>query len=208
VIYFNGFSLAKEENLFEDFLLGSEFCVAGFSYGAQKAFEYVYKSSERVDRLILLSPAFFQTKMKSITTGSNAEKRFRPDEAVVKADLETRKVEFLYNDGDDYYFMDTETFEQFPLVAEFIGNDIYYLLPNTKVDVSFYQGRAIGIEVPLSVDLKVVETEPNLKTATVSSSYKPATLETGLNVQIPPFIAEGEVIRIDTRDGKYLERAK
>jgi len=153
-------------------------------------------------------PAFFQTKMKSITTGSNAEKRFRPDEAVVKADLETRKVEFLYNDGDDYYFMDTETFEQFPLVAEFIGNDIYYLLPNTKVDVSFYQGRAIGIEVPLSVDLKVVETEPNLKTATVSSSYKPATLETGLNVQIPPFIEEGEVIRIDTRDGKYLERAK
>jgi len=153
-------------------------------------------------------PAFFQTKMKSLTTGSNAEKRFRPDESVMKADLTTSKMEFLYNDGDDYYFMDIETFEQFPLNADFLGNDIYYLLPNIHVSVSSYQGRAIRIELPLSVDLKVTQTDPNLKTATVSSSYKPATLETGLKVQIPPFIEEGEVIRIDTRDGKYLERAK
>ncbi len=153
-------------------------------------------------------PAFFQTKMKSLTTGSNAEKRFRPEEAVIKADLETRKMEFLYNDDDAYYFMDSKTYEQFPLYAEFIGDDVYYLLPNIKVDVSFYQGKAIGLELPLSVDLKVTQTDPNLKTATVSSSYKPATLETGLKVQIPPFMEEGETIRIDTRDGKYLERAK
>lgn len=152
--------------------------------------------------------AVIQAKMKNIRTGSNAEKRFRPDEAVEKADLRTKRMEFLYDDSADYHFMDKENFEQIALTDEFIGDDKYYLLPNTDVDVSFYENEAIGIELPLSVDLKVVETDPNLKTATVTTSYKPAVLETGLKTQIPPFVEEGEVVRIDTRDGKYLERAK
>ena len=153
-------------------------------------------------------PAFFQTKMKNIKTGNNAENRYRPDEAVEKVDLQTRKMEFLYEDGGDYYFMDMETYDQFPLNKELLGEAPLYMLPNTPVDVSFHEQEAIGIELPLTVELKVAETEPNMKTATVSSSYKPAIMETGLKIQIPPFIEEGEVIRIDTRDGKYLERAK
>jgi elongation factor P len=153
-------------------------------------------------------PAFFQTKMKNIKTGNNAENRFRPDEAVEKVDLETRKMEFLYEDAGDYYFMDQETYDQFPLNKDLLGDAPLFLLPNTTVDVSFHEKEPIGIELPLTVELKVTETEPNLKTATVSSSYKPAVLETGLKIQIPPFIEEGEVIRIDTRDKKYLERAK
>ncbi len=152
--------------------------------------------------------AVLQTKMKNIKTGNNAENRFRPDEAVEKVDLQARKMEFLYEDGPDFYFMDKETYDQIPLSKELLGDTVYYLLPNTDADVSFYENEAIGVELPLSVDLKVTETDPNLKTATVSSSYKPAVLETGLKIQIPPFIEEGEVIRVDTRDGKYLERAK
>ncbi|MCD4692665.1 MAG: elongation factor P, partial [Calditrichales bacterium] len=148
------------------------------------------------------------TKMKSIKTGTNAEKRFRSDENVEKADLQTRNMEFLYQDGSDYIFMDKETFDQFPLNADLIGDNALYLLPNTSLDVSFHENEAIGIELPLTVELKVVDTDPNLKTATVTSSYKPATLETGLKVQVPQFIKEGETLRIDTRDGKYLERAK
>jgi len=153
-------------------------------------------------------PAFFQTKLKNIKTGNNAENRFRPDEAVEKADLDSRKMEFLYEDGGEYYFMDLETYDQFPLSKNLLGDAPFFLLPNTPVEVSFYEGQAIGIELPLTVELKVAETDPNLKTATVSSSYKPAVMETGFKIQIPPFIEEGEVIRIDTRDGKYLERAK
>ncbi len=152
--------------------------------------------------------AVVQTKMKHLQTGQNAEKRYRPDENVEKAELETRKMEYIYDDGDNLVFMDLETFEQIPIHKDFLGDAVLYLLPNTQVDVDFFQEKPVGVELPLYVDLKVVETEPNLKTATVTSSYKPAVLETGLKVQIPPFIEEGEVVRIDTRDGKYLERVK
>jgi elongation factor P len=152
--------------------------------------------------------AAVQTKMRNIKTGTNAEKRFRSDENVEKADLQTRNLEFLYQDGSDYIFMDKETFDQFPLNVDLIGDNALYLLPNTSIDVSFHENEPISIELPLTVELKVVETGPNLKTATVTSSYKPATLETGLKVQVPQFIEEGETLRIDTRDGKYLERAR
>ena len=111
-------------------------------------------------------------------------------------------------DGDDYYFMDTSNYEQMALRSDILGDAPQYLLPNTKVTVNFYQNNPIGIEMPGSVELRVTETEPQLKTATVTSSYKPAIVETGLKVQVPPFISEGEVIRVDTNDGKYLERAK
>ena len=152
--------------------------------------------------------AVVQSKMKHLQTGQNAEKRYRPDETVEKAELETRKMEYIYNDGDNLVFMDQETYEQIPIHKDFLGDTVLYLLPNTVVDVDFFKGEPVGVELPLYVELKVVETEPTLKTATVTSSYKPAVLETGLKVQIPPFIEEGEIIRIDTRDGKYLERAK
>ena len=152
--------------------------------------------------------AVIQTKMKNVKSGINAENRFRPDENVEKADLRTRQVEFLYEDGSFFYFMDLETFEQYPLNVEFLGDAPQYLLPNTKVDVSFYESEPITVELPTVVELKITETDPALKTATVTSSYKPAVLETGLKIQVPPFIGEGEVIRVDTREGKYIERAK
>ncbi len=149
-----------------------------------------------------------QTKMKNLKTGNNAEKRFRSDDNVEKANLESRKMEYLYDDGDSFYFMDHETYEQIPISKELLGDSVGYLLPNTECDVVFYQENAIGVELPSSVDLKVVETQPYLKTATVTSSYKPAKLETGITIQVPQFIEEGQIIRVDTRDGKYLERAK
>jgi elongation factor P len=152
--------------------------------------------------------ASVQTKMKNIRTGVNAEKRYRSGETAIKASLESKEMEFLYNDGEEYYFMDTETFDQMALRTDIIGDSYLYLLPNIRVTVNFYQNTPVEVELPSSVDLKIIETEPSLKTATVTSSYKPATVETGLKIQVPPFINEGEVVRIDTSDGKYLERAK
>lgn len=152
--------------------------------------------------------AMVQTKMKNIKTGIKAEYRFRSDETAEKASFDSKEMEYIYQDGDHYYFMDTETFEQIPLSGEMLGDANLYLLPNTKVNVNFYQNEPINIELPGSVILKVTETEPTLKTATVTSSYKAAVLETGLKTQVPPFISIGESVRIDTNDGKYLERAK
>jgi elongation factor P len=152
--------------------------------------------------------AMIQTKMKSIRTGTNAEKRFRSDDIIVKADLETKEMEYLFQDGEMYTFMDIQTYDQVSLHISLVGDVALYILPNTKVLVDFYQGKPLSIELPGSVELKVVETEPALKTATVTSSYKPAVLETGLKVQVPPFISEGDIIRIDTSEGSYLERAK
>jgi elongation factor P len=152
--------------------------------------------------------ASVQTKMKNIKTGTNAEKRFRSDEVAEKASLESKEMEYLYNDGEDHYFMDLETFDQIALRDDILGEAPMYLLPNTKVTVNFYQNEPVSIDLPGSVDLKIIETEPALKTATVTSSFKPAVVETGLKIQVPPFISEGEVVRIDTSDGKYLERAK
>jgi elongation factor P len=149
-----------------------------------------------------------QTKMKNIKTGNNAENRFRSDENVEKAALETRKMEYIYHDSDDFYFMDQETYDQIPIHKDMLGDSQNYMLPNIVVDVSFYENKPLGIELPNSVELEVTETEPVMKTATITSSYKPATLETGLQIQVPQFISQGDLIRIDTRDGKYLERAK
>jgi elongation factor P len=152
--------------------------------------------------------AMIQTKMKSIRTGTNAEKRFRSDDIIVKANLETKEMEYLFQDGELYTFMDIQTYDQISLHADLVGDVALYILPNTKVLVNFYQGNPLSIELPGSVEIKVIETEPALKTATVTSSYKPAVLETGLKVLVPPFIAEGDIIRIDTSTGTYLERAK
>jgi elongation factor P len=152
--------------------------------------------------------ASVQTKMKNIKTGNNAEYRFRSGETAIKASLESKEMEFLYQDGQEYCFMDTATFEQLTLNQELLADAIYFLLPNSKVNINYYNNNPVGIDLPASVELKIVETEPTMKTATVTSSYKPAVLETGLKIQVPPFLSEGDVIRVDTSEAKYLERAK
>jgi elongation factor P len=149
-----------------------------------------------------------QTKLRSIKSGSIIEHRFRSEDRVEQAYLENHEVEFLYSDGSDYYFMNTETFDQFHLPADLLEDVIPYLIPNIKIQVEFYEGKAIGVEMPASVELRVVSTEPALRGATVSNVNKPATLETGLVIQVPPFINEGELIRVDTSEGKYQERVK
>jgi elongation factor P len=149
-----------------------------------------------------------QTKLKSVKTGSIIEHRFRSEDRVEQAYLETHQMEYLYTDGTDYYFMNTASFEQIHLPMELLEDSVPYLTPNIQIQVEFYEGRPIGIDMPASVELKVVSTEPALRGATVSNVSKPATLETGLVIQVPPFVNEGEVIRVDTNEGKYLERVK
>jgi elongation factor P len=149
-----------------------------------------------------------QTKLKSMKTGSIIEHRFRSEDKVEQAYLETHEMEYLYSDGTDYHFMNTENFEQVHLPADLLEDAIPYMTPNIKIQVVYYESRPIGVELPASVELKVVATEPALRGATVSNVNKPATLETGLVIQVPPFINEGEMIRVDTNDGKYLERVK
>jgi elongation factor P len=149
-----------------------------------------------------------QTKLKSMKTGSIIEHRFRSEDKVEQAYLETHEMEYLYSDGTDYHFMNTENFEQVHLPADLLEDAIPYMTPNIRIQVVYYESRPIGVELPASVELKVVATEPALRGATVSNVNKPATLETGLVIQVPPFINEGEMIRVDTNDGKYLERVK
>ncbi|NOX37160.1 MAG: elongation factor P [Calditrichaeota bacterium] len=168
----------------------------------------LYRVTEAVHVTPGKGQALMQVKMKRLSDGTNAEHRFRPDEPVEKATLISREFQYLYQDGDDYYFMDMETYEQIHLNKEMLGDAVYFLMPETVVQIQFHENKPVGVELPAAVELKVVETEPNLKGATVSSSYKPATLETGLQTQVPPFIEVGDVIRVDTRDGKYLDRAK
>ena len=149
-----------------------------------------------------------QTKLKSLRSGSIIEHRFRSEDRVERAFLETHEVEFLYVDGSDYYFMNTETYEQFHLPADTLEDAIPYMVPNIKMKIETYETKPIGIELPASVELRVVSTEPALRGATVSNVNKPATLETGLVIQVPPFVNEGELIRVDTSEGRYMERVK
>lgn len=147
-----------------------------------------------------------QTRLRNLKTGAIVEHRFRSEDRVERAYLDEKEFEYLYNDGSDYYFMDSETYEQIHLSKEALGDSVFYLTPNTKIKVEFYDGQPIGIELPPSVELRVVETEPTIKGATVSNVPKPAKLETGLVIQVPPFVEAGELIRVDTEEGKYLER--
>lgn len=145
-------------------------------------------------------------KLRNIKTGSQIEYRYRTDEKVDKVDLDIHEMEFLYADADDCHFMNTENYEQTAISKEILGDTYLYMTPNIKLKITFYEGRPVGTELPDKVDLEVVETEPALKGATVSNVMKPAKLETGLVVQVPPFISIGERIRVDTRDGEYVER--
>ena len=151
--------------------------------------------------------AFIQAKLRNLRTGAMFEHRFRSPDPIDKIVVDEIDMEFLYSDGDDYYFMNTESYEQTHLKRDTLGDAVEYLTPNLQIKVEFYDNKPVGIELPQTVELTVVETEPGLKSATASSVTKPAKLETGLVVQVPPFINEGEKIRVDTAEGAYLSRA-
>jgi elongation factor P len=151
--------------------------------------------------------AFIQAKLRNLRTGAMFEHRFRSPDPIDKIVVDEVNMEYLYNDGDDYYFMNMENYEQTQLTRDVLGDSVEYLTPNLQIKVEFYNEKPVGIELPQTVELTVVSTEPGLKSATASSVTKPAKLETGLVVQVPPFINEGERIRVDTAEGAYLSRA-
>ena len=152
--------------------------------------------------------AFVQAKLKNMTSGSTIEKRFRSDEQIEVPYVETREFEYLYSAADEHVFMDSETYDQLHFADDLLGQSMQYLLPNTKVMVKYIDGKAVSVELPDIVELTVTDTPPSLTGATATNQYKDATLETGLKVQVPPFIGPGEKIRVDTRTGEYLERVK
>jgi elongation factor P len=150
--------------------------------------------------------AFIQAKLRNVRTGAMFIERFRSPDPIDRVVVDEVKMEFLYNDGEDYYFMD-DKYEQTMLKYQTLGDAVEYLIPNLNISVSFHDGKAVGIELPLVVEMTVMETEPGIKSATASSVTKPAKTETGLVVAVPPFINEGEKIRVDTADGSYMSRA-
>lgn len=151
---------------------------------------------------------FVQSKLRNLRTGALIDHRFRSVDTVERVALEQQEMEYLYKDGADYVFMNTTTYEQVHLGENLLGNSMLYLVPNVTIRVEFHQQTPVGIQLPTTVDLEVVETEPGLKSATASSVNKPAKLETGLVVQVPPFVNAGEKVRVDTNSGDYLERAR
>jgi elongation factor P len=149
-----------------------------------------------------------QAKIRHLKTGSISDHRFRSVDMVERAILDETEMEFLYQDGDMFHFMNNESFEQIGLSAEILGDAVPYLMANIKLKINMFEDRPVGIELPQSVEMTVMETEPAIKGASVSNVGKPAKMETGLIVQVPAFIAEGERIRIDTASGAYVERVK
>lgn len=151
--------------------------------------------------------AFVRAKLKNISSGGMVEKTFRAGEKVAKAHLDRREMQYLYNDGEGYIFMDNESYEQISITPEAIGDGVKWLLENMNIHVLVFQDKIIGIDLPNFVELKVVETEPGVRGDTATGATKNATIETGAVVQVPLFIEEGDVLRIDTRTGEYMERA-
>ncbi len=152
--------------------------------------------------------AFVQVKLRNLKTGSSTDVRFSSTENVERAILDEHEMEYLYSDGQMYHFMNTESFEQIALDGEVLGDAAGFMVPGTKIKVEFFEGQPMGVELPSVVELTVVETQPEVKRATATKSAKPAKLETGVTIQVPSFIREGEKIRVDTSKGVYLERAK
>ena len=151
--------------------------------------------------------AFIQAKLRNLRTGAMFEHRFRSSDPIDKITVDQVKMEYLYQDGENHVFMNTENYEQLHLGKDVLGDAVDYLTPSLQISVEFYDDKPVGVELPQTVDLKIIETEPGLKSATASSVTKPAKTETGLVVQVPPFINEGETIRVDTSEGAYLSRA-
>ena len=149
-----------------------------------------------------------QAKIRNLKSGSISDHRFRSVDMVERAILDETEMEFLYKDGDMFHFMNNETFEQIGLSDEVLGDAVPYLIPNIKLKIEMWEGRPVGIELPMMVEMKVLETSAAIKGASVSNQNKPAKMETGLIVAVPPFIAEGDIIRVDSATGSYIERAK
>lgn len=149
-----------------------------------------------------------KAKVKNLITGAVLKKSWRGGEMLEEADCEKREIQYLYNDGTEYHFMDEESYDQFSLTDEVIGDQAGYLLDGMKMRSMLYNGEVVSIELPNSVELEVVDTTPNLKGATAQAQLKPATLETGLVVQVPPYLESGVKIKVDTRDGRFIERVK
>jgi elongation factor P len=150
---------------------------------------------------------FVRVKMRNIRNGALADNRFRSEDTVERATLDEREMQYLYQDGDDFYFMDTTSFEQVHITSEALGDSVGYLKAEMTIQVEFYGTEPVGIELPQTVDLKIVDTAPGIKGATASNQIKPATTETGLVVNVPPFVNTGDVIRVSTETGEYLARA-
>ncbi len=151
--------------------------------------------------------AFVRTKLKNVITGATVERTFNPSDKMPKAHIERKDMQYLYNDGDLYHFMDVETFEQAPLSKETIGDSLKFVKENVVVKILSFKGNVFGIEAPTFVELEVIETEPGFKGDTATGATKPATVETGTVIKVPLFINQGDVIRIDTRTSEYMERA-
>jgi elongation factor P len=149
---------------------------------------------------------FVRIKMRGIKSNSTIERTFRPDEKIQDAYLENKKMQYLYKDGDHYIFMDTENYEQLSLSEKELEEESNYLIENNFVDIVFYNDQAIGVELPTSINLRVASTEPGYRGDTAQGGSKPATLETGLEIQVPLFIEEGDLLKVDTRSGEYIER--
>jgi elongation factor P len=152
--------------------------------------------------------AMMQTKLRDLRTGSSFEHRFRSADTVERAHLEQHEMEFMYADGSHYHFMNTESYEQTALSDEDLGDMAQWLLPGMKIQAEYYEGSPIGIDLPPSIELTVVSTEPTMKGATVSNVNKPAKLENGVTISVPPLVNEGDRIRVDPAEGRYMEGAK
>lgn len=165
----------------------------------------------RILEVLHLTPGnkrgFIQARMRNIRTTTLSDQKFRAEEDIERATLDEREMQYLYNDADHYYFMDTSTFEQIQIASEALGDSKAYLIPDALIRVEFYDIEPMGIELPPTVDLLVKETVPGIKGATASAQVKPATLETGLVVQVPPFVNEGDRVRVSTETGEYQSRA-
>lgn len=150
--------------------------------------------------------AFVRTRLKNVMTGAVLERSFSPTDKYPRAHIETKEMQYLYNDGELYYFMDTETFEQLPLNHDQVEDAISFIIENMNVSIRFYKGNAFSVEAPNFVELTVTETEPGIKGDTATGGTKPAVLETGYKINVPLFVNEGDRIRVDTRSGEYMER--
>ena len=165
----------------------------------------------RIHDLMHVTPGnlrgFVRLKARNLRTQAMSEQKLRSEDVIERATLDEKEMQFLYSDSGGYHFMDTETYEQIHMSAEALGDSVGYLKPEMTIRIEFYGEEPVGVELPPTVDLKVVETVPGIKGATATNQMKPATLETGVVVQVPPFVDEGDMIRVNTETGEYLARA-
>ena len=150
---------------------------------------------------------FVRVRFRNIRTNALNDQKLRSEDTVERAVLDEKQMQYLYKDGDSYHFMDTETYEQMHISSEALGDSVNYIMPDATIAVEFYGHEPVGIELPPTVDLKVTDTVPGIKGATASNQIKPATLETGLVINVPPFVNTGDVVRVSTETGEYLSRA-